>query len=336
MSNVWIQQKVKFLNPIKSFFLSKKIKKNGKPLEAQEIFRIQLKDENRSSFVPLYIAGKKRTATATGVRFINDYQVVIANLVAARLYLFDIDMKSKKHTLLDDIDCLLDSELNYPDLIDFDGKDRIVCSYFMPGAQALFELSDRKLTQIGEIDKIVEFKQFCHGVRFHPIDKNVIVTTGNKVPIVNFVDIEKREIIRQISYISDFIPKDICFVTPNKLLVIYTTSKIGRENVKQLDVVAHVVLFDLHENHEDVLSVYEQPDCHIDSMCNLEDLIFFQDQNTDTITVLKLKNNRLHFVEKLHGFDFPHGLDARKINQKNILAVTNYGDNTVRFLEVII
>ncbi|HMQ07306.1 MAG TPA: hypothetical protein PKC30_08390 [Saprospiraceae bacterium] len=299
-----------------------------------EIFRIKLKDEDRSPFAPLYIAGKKRTATATGVRFINDHRVVIANLVAARLYLFDIDIKSKKHTLLDDIDCLLDSSLNFPDLIDFDGKDRIVCSYFMPGAQAIFRLSDHKLTQINEIDKLVEYKQFCHGVRFHPIDKDVIVTTGNKTGIVNFVHIEKREIVRQISYISDFIPKDMCFVTPNKLLVIYTTSKIGRENVKQLNVVAHVVLFELHEDHEDVLNVYEQPDCHIDSMCIFEDLIFFQDQNTDSITVLKLKNDQLTFVGKSHGFDFPHGLDARKIDQKIVLAVTNYGDNTVRFLNV--
>ena len=42
------------------------------------------------------------------------------------------------------------------------------------------------------------------------------------------------------------------------------------------------------------------------------------------------KDNKLHIEKRISGFNFPHGVDYKN----NRIAITNYGDNTIRIFDV--
>ena len=57
---------------------------------------------------------------------------------------------------------------------------------------------------------------------------------------------------------------------------------------------------------------------------------FITIQGDDTVLHFKFVDNKLSIVKRIGGFSFPHGIDYKN----NKVAVTNYGDNTIRIFDV--
>ena len=64
-------------------------------------------------------------------------------------------------------------------------------------------------------------------------------------------------------------------------------------------------------------------DAHIDSIIYYENRLYFTDQYNNKVIVCDPES--LDILEEIGGYDFPHGIDVNF----GILAVTNYGSNTV-------
>jgi hypothetical protein len=76
-----------------------------------------------------------------------------------------------------------------------------------------------------------------------------------------------------------------------------------------------------------VISEVVTADSHVDACCHADGRVFVNNQMRDGLLVYRLQNNRLEFDREHFGYDFPHGVDA--LPSANLLAVTNYGSNTI-------
>ena len=76
-------------------------------------------------------------------------------------------------------------------------------------------------------------------------------------------------------------------------------------------------------------STQEKNILHDDDIVNGEDG-FITVQGDDTVVHFKFVDNKLHIEKRIGGFNFPHGIDYKN----NRIAITNYGDNTIRIFDV--
>ena len=57
---------------------------------------------------------------------------------------------------------------------------------------------------------------------------------------------------------------------------------------------------------------------------------FITVQGDDEVVYFKFVDNKLNIEKRIGGFSFPHGIDYKN----NKVAITNYGDNTIRIFDV--
>ena len=291
-------------------------------------------DLNRSPYHP-YINNIKRLATTTSVKFINNNQLCTTNLVGMYIRLYQFDYNMKTYNLLDHINTTYDGKLCVTDLIDYDGRDLIVTSNFDCGTQTLYKLVNNKLFMHKDMHNFSKIPQFCHGVKFYPYKENIICFTFNRNMIYSivFVDYVANIILYQFEYLSGYNPKDIAFINANQMIIGYSTSNvtpiITKHNYKSR--IAYVQ-FDLINKSHNVIDHIDINDSHTDCVLYRNNVVFMNDQISDAIVTHHIKNNKLQFIESINLFDKPHGLDISQDNK--LLAIANYGDNTVKIIEI--
>jgi hypothetical protein len=81
-----------------------------------------------------------------------------------------------------------------------------------------------------------------------------------------------------------------------------------------------------------VLSKFIIPNSQLDCCVYYNNLVFVTvvGESEDSVLILSSDNNTLSIHGKLTGFNIPHGIASRN----NLLAVTNYGDNTVKIINL--
>ncbi len=294
---------------------------------------IELENINRANIKELYVNNIKRLATATSVVFIDEKHLIIGSLAGMKLYIYQIDFNENNYQLLDEIDTVYKGEMVLTDLIDYDGNNLLAMSNFKCGTQTLYKIVNLKIEHYQDIKNFNKKREFCHGIKFYPYQKNIICTTNNKNYKIIFIDYVNNEILYKIEYNKEFNPKDICFIDENNMLAAYTTSKV-LTNVTNKDYITRINLYkiDIQNKIHSLLYSYDIDNSHSDCIIYYKNFIFTGNQIKGEINILRLENNILYYHKILSGYNMPHGIAIEPKN--NLLAVSNYGDNTVKITKL--
>lgn len=276
----------------------------------------------------IYAGSRKRYATATGVMFINDKIVICASYLNRELYLLNINtgeilFKIKTHY--------------FNDLLDY--KDGLVvtsCLMYQdkPSAIGIFkvDIDNKKIYFIKDI--ILEPKGIInvHGIRIIN-NKTVIITcTNDEHRGLLFYDIENNKKIKLFNNFK-YRPKDIFIQeNKNKIYVIscstspsYGSYKIN-ESILYMFEYSTLNLIDklLFKGQIDAMTIIDKDESNVEYG-------FITLQSEDSLLHFKVKNNKIEFIKKIEGFNFPHGIGSFK----NKIAITNYGDNSIQIFDFI-
>ena len=260
------------------------------------------------------IGTRKRFSTATAVAWIDDKRLVSAAFNSRKIYLIELQ-ENGTSKILDSIK----GRYN-PDLMDY--KDGMIVTSDYPysdphGHASIFDIVD---------DKIVYRKSItlpntkAHGCKI--VDNNTVIITSNSDFNKGclFIDIDKEKVIKNLTNMDHY-PKDV-HIEGDKMVVVCAKSlpQIGQNTVIG-ESILYLFSFPTLERLDEV-RFHGQTD----SLTMSGNNVFVTIQGDDTVAGFTLIDNKLSYIGRAGGFNFPHGIDA--LNDR--IAVTNYGDNTIR------
>lgn len=260
------------------------------------------------------VGNRKRFSTATAVAWINDGLLVSAAFNSRKIYLIKLEEDGSYQTL----DSL---KFSYnPDLMDY--KNGVIATSDYPfsdphGHTSIFNIVDNKIVHRKSIT-IPNTKS--HGCKI--LDDNTVIITSNSDHNKGcmFIDIETGKVKKLFTDMKHY-PKDV-HIQGNRMVVVCAASlpQIGQTTVIRESIL---YLFEL-----DTLKKLDEVTFHgqTDSLTMENNHVFVTIQGDDTVAGFTLIDDKLTYIGRAGGFNFPHGIDA--YNGK--VAVTNYGDNTIR------
>ena len=285
---------------------------------------------NRTKFGELYVGNRKRLATATSISFIDSNTFVTTSLLGLKMYVYRFNFEDKSYTLIDSIDTTYNGKLCATDLIDYhDGL--IVCSNCNLGNQSIYKFENNKLSHYIDIKTFFE-PQFCHGVKFYKWLPNMICASGIRKYHIDFINYETKELVYRIE--PDARPQDLAFVSENRIAILGTNGEVMNNTIENSNFFVKIMYYDIdikNKTHE-LIDTFIINDCRGDSIYYFDNHLYFSNQFQDEIVVLKIENDKLQFIKNIEGYSFPHGLAIESTN--NLLGVTNYGDNSIRIIEL--
>ena len=260
------------------------------------------------------VGNRNRYSTATAVSFINENLLVSAAFNSKKIYLIEL-LEDGTHKILDVV-----KTKNNPDLLDY--KDGVILTSDYPfmqpnGHGSLYDVVDNKIVFRKQI---VLPNTKAHGAEIVD-DKTIIITSNSDHNRgVMFIDIESHQVTKNFNNMKHY-PKDV-FIQGDRMLVVCAESlpQIGSTTVIKESIL---YLFDLNTLGKlDEVSFHGQTD----SLTLSGEDGFITIQGDDTVLHFKLIDDKLSIVKRIGGFNFPHGIDSIG----NRVAITNYGDNTIR------
>lgn len=271
------------------------------------------------SIPPLVTVGnRERYSTATAVAFITDKLFVTGAFNSKKLYLIEIQEDNTFKTLQ-----VLQTKVNI-DLIDY--KNGVIAASGYPfssstGYLSIYDLIDNVIVHRKDIP-LPNTK--AHGVEI--IDDYGIIITSNSEQNrgLHFINIDEGKMVQNFNNFK-YYPKD-AFISGDRILFVCsdTLPQIGQTSIIRESIL---YLFDLQSlKRIDELHFEGQTD----SLTLLGENGFITVQGDDTLVHFSLINDKLTFIKRIPGFNFPHGVDSIS----NKVAVTNYGDNSIRIFEL--
>jgi hypothetical protein len=293
---------------------------------------IKLEDINPGNRGVLFIGGRGRVASATGVRLLDSERLVVCSLAGQRLYLMRYDVARGAHQIIDSIPTTYQGEAVCSDLIDYDGSGLLVVSNCKHNSATLYRIENDQLGYVKDIPIRDGSSAFCHGARFVPEAPGIVCLTcvrGDRN--VYFISTSTAEIVYQFGH-EQWRPHDVSFLDARRMVVVYERGKPTKRSSERYGAKAVLISFDLvnrvHELHGEI----EFPEAHMDCCQVCGDRLYITNQMRDTVVVCRLAGDRIAFEREIPGFSFPHGLDL--LPASDLLAVTNYGNNTVMLTEL--
>lgn len=288
-----------------------------------EIF---IEEPNRTSQTELFIGKKRRMSTMTSVYFTDDNHLVTAHYSAAKMFSVNINLEEKTHEFKSEVDTTFDSKLTVTDLIDFDGKSKVVTSNFDACGGSLYGLEGKKLRHIKDF-ALPEDGGNCHGARFY--DSNTICLSTNK-KLLFFIDIESSKVLAKVP--TPYFMKDICFINANSVLAPFAVRSPSKQLKSTYSSGLVYASIDLENAQCKVIDKLFFTPSAFDAICFQRDreMFYITDQGRDRVIVAKINSNKIHLEGEYKGFDFPHGIDVKG----NIIAYTNYGNSMIGFKDI--
>jgi hypothetical protein len=294
--------------------------------------KIFLENINRSLHGEQYIGNNSRLSTCTGVKIIDDNHLVTTHFVGQKMYLFEFSGNADNfsYKLLDTIDTTLNHQMITTDLLDYN-DGRIMTSNCEHACTSLYTVD--KTTW--KLQKVRDYEEnnmgFCHGTKFYPHDKDLFVAMSYKPSYcIYFKSLKTNKIQLRIDC-KPRLPKDVCFPSENTIIAIFCERFPAKHAGVFYCVDVNYYSFNLNEHTYKILDHIRIEKCHTDScvFSQKDQKLYFTGGVDNTVIVYKLENSKLTFSEKIVGFSSPHGIDIHQTDNKMLLAVSNYGDNSV-------
>tara|TARA_B110000908_G_scaffold111054_1_gene130263 strand:- start:1782 stop:2783 length:1002 start_codon:yes stop_codon:yes gene_type:complete len=290
-----------------------------------ENYSIHIDEPNRADKAKYFVGGKERLATMTSVFFIDDSRVVAAHLVGETMHLIECNPEQKSHRFIDTIDTTYNEHGTITDLIDYDGNNKILTSNFDDRSGSLYSLEGSKLRYLKDIPLPITAGN-CHGARFYTSDIACLSTNQNDI---YFVDIKTCSVISKLE--MPYQIKDFCFIDSSTMVAAFAIKSPSSGKMPAYASGLLYFSFDLEDSSYKLIDRWFLKPCAFDALCFDKDSgkIYITDQYGDRVVVIEIKEGSIDIVGEYEGFDFPHGIDVRE----GLLAVTNYGDSTIEFMD---
>lgn len=288
---------------------------------------IKLPDIQNPDFNEIYVGHRKRLATASGCTFLSNNILAVLNLVSQRIYIIRIDFDSKSHEIIDYIETTFAGKLCASDLIT--SRENLIAVSNFDRSISIYKYQNEHLARFMEF--AFPDLGYCHGIKFYT-DDILCFTSMQLLDCICFFNFKQGRML----YTFDFKipgPRDICFLSSNKMVVIYTTKPPSTRGPYNLtDSKVQLIEFDLGQKTSTLISEFTIPNSQIDSCDKINHLVYITtaQENMDTVHVLDTRNDKLCLHNVIKGFHIPHGIATLN----HLLAVTNYFDNTVKIVEL--
>jgi hypothetical protein len=281
------------------------------------MLRIEMPRKELTIAPEVTIGNRKRFSTATAVAFINENLLVSAAFNSKKLYLVEITPKG--HNILQEV------KTNHsPDLMKY--KDGMILTsdypYMEPNGHAsIYDLVDKRIIFRKEIP-VKDTK--VHGCEI--VDPSTVIITSNSDHNkgILFIDVETGAIRQNFKDVQHY-PKDVCIVGD----VLFTVCAASLPQIGKTTVIKESIVYAFNKN---TLEKIDEATFHgqTDSIVVNGEDGFITIQGDDEVLHFKFVNNKLSIVKRIGGFNFPHGISSIE----NKIAVTNYGDNTIRIFTI--
>lgn len=281
------------------------------------MLRIEMPRHELTISPEVTVGNRNRYSTATGVAFINENLLISAAFNNKMLYL--IELLENEHKIIHQL-----KTKHNPDLLKY--KDEIILTSDYPYMQSAGHASIYKI-----IDKTIVFKKEimlantkAHGAEI--IDENNIIITSNSDHNrgLLYIDINSGIILKNFNKFKHY-PKDVAI--KDEYLFVVTAESLPQ--IGKTTVIKESILYVFNKTSFekiDEITFYGQTD----SLTIIGKDIFITVQGDDTIVHFKFIDDKLFIMERINGFNFPHGIAS----YSGRIAVTNYGDNTIRIFEL--
>lgn len=323
---------IESINPSPGIFIKSKVWLYSRLKYSSELLRIHLKDINRTSYGKYFVGDRKRLATATAVKFVDNTRLVAANTVGLYLVLIDFDLKKRRFKIIDEQETIFDNKHTIVDLLDYDGKGNILSSNCDMQSASIYELKGNSLQHKSDIKVDKKIGGFTHGAKYLPWNTDIIcLAKTTNCPGLIFVERSSG----QVRYILDnapWLPKDVCFPAENEIIIISSAVparkdlKDDRFGSRYMSKITWISLDPKLRDHQIITEVLVN-NCHVDGCHFYRDMVIFPNQHLDKVHVYKAKNYKIKPYFDISGYNFPHGIDVD--SDSGLLAVTNYGDNSI-------
>ena len=288
---------------------------------------IRLEDINNGNKGHLFIGTRSRLASATSVKLLDPERLVVCSLAGQRMYLMRYDFPRGTYHIQSCIATQYHGEDVCTDLMDFDGRELIVTSNSDHDSASLYRVANDQLLWLKDIPIRDSSSAFCHGARFVPgAPETVCVTCVRGDRNVYFISTETTEIVYQFGH-GQWRPHDACFLDSRHMIVLFEKGKPTKGTKRPYQAKAALVSFDLVNRTHEFVGQAVFPEAHMDCCRADGGTLYINNQNRDTVVVCRLEGDKIVFEREIPGYNFPHGLDV--LPGANLLAVTNYGDNTI-------
>lgn len=295
-------------------------------MENSQKMVIKLENINNRGAHPIYVGDRTRLATATDVAFLDEHTMVVTSLVGHRMYLIEFDLFQGSHRFIDCIPTVFNDNEIRTDLLDFDGENRLITSNCEFNSVSLYDISRNKLSHVKDIAIPDPYVAFCHGARFVPGNLDVVCATCTNNNWIYFLSIESSGILYQFKH-EKWKPKNACFIDSNRMVVAYASGNPTQTAAELYSAKVALIEFDIERQSYNILAEKVFPETHPDTCTVVGDMVYFNNQMKDSILACQVQGNELNLIQELPGYSFPHGMDI--LPEKNLMAVTNYGTNTV-------
>ena len=290
---------------------------------------IKLEDINRSEHGELYVGGRKRLASCTGVRFLNRNRLLATSLVGKRMYLISYDFTAGTHHVESWVPTLYAGQEVTTDLLDFDGYDSIVTSNCDLDSVSLYRLVGNQISHAKDLPIKDSEAEFCHGAKFVPGDDAICATCVKGERNVYFVSTLTGDVLYKFGH-GDWIPRDACFVTGDRMVVVYSRGYPGATPNAELVRESKACLVGLD------LPGAAAPLPRRSLVAGLPGRMLRPRSRARSTSATSCATSsrcarstgtRSRSRARLPGYDFPHGVDV--LPEFGLLAVTNYGSNSI-------
>lgn len=308
----------------------------------------------------VFIGDHARFATMTSVQLVDKEHLLACHFLGRKMFLVRFSLKEQSHEILDEHPTVFLGKDVSTDLLDYSRNRSVaVTSNFNEGSQTLYtiDLDNKKIVFLREI-ALNSYKQ-CHGVRFLKFgERFLLVSTYNHPanPVVEFVDLgaywtQRSNFRNQLwTRLPLGLHKRLC--EESVVATLHCESRaqdvnrfgpylvvLGRERsvspIERYSSHSLTTTVDLYRREDGARLDFKLIDRwngygHLDAVAVRGEKLYATNQYTNSVEIFTVDNEKIVKVDEIKEFDFPHGVSVLN----DILAVSNYGDNTISLLKI--
>lgn len=282
------------------------------------------------------IRDKSRNSGLTSVRFLDEHHLVCCDFNARTIYLVHFDTNDGWKILHQHPTLIHTGQAVQTDLMDSLGNICVVTN-FNQGSLSFYSIEDGKIKFLKEVNP-----NSCvnaHGVRFIPGHPDLVWVSycGIQNKCAQIIDWRSERVVQSIDLEEQ--AQDAAFLGPYVLQFARTdhafkavTSNQSAPPRPKMYTTVYLLKSpgDISQGKPVLLDEWHG-DGHIDAAKEYNGRVYATNQYADTVDVFEVHKDKIYCVERLKGFEMPHGLDIRG---NGLLAVTNYYDQSLRLCRI--
>ncbi|MCE9622755.1 MAG: glycosyltransferase family 4 protein [Actinomycetia bacterium] len=304
-------------------------------LKSAEVVRQQARDiivqldwQNRTQFLEPFFAGyRSRWAYAVGVVFLDDTTLAAVSLLGCRIHTIKFDPDQREARVVAELPTTHFADLVPSEVIDTDGRGRVVTSNGERSSVSLYEYDGECLHWARTLEFSKPEPAFCHSARFLPWrDDIVVVSILTETRGVRFLSTADGSLLCHFQF-DGRAAKDVAFKGTDRMAVALHNELIMPSPIDRIAGAIALMTFDLDGGEYKILDEYDTGDAILDSVYFHNDRLYATCQQHDVVMVFDTANDRLQRLADMEGFPFPHQVAISP--DSRWMAVACYGDNSV-------